>query len=63
MKRTPKHFSCQKGKLVRIVLVDGTEIIDRFVEKESKNLVLKGYGRIKNKDMSTFGIYRSKKHD
>lgn len=56
--KTP-HTSCMRGTRVRVVLRSGDVIIDRFVERTGKFIVLAGH-RLRGGDVKTFGIYRGK---
>jgi hypothetical protein len=56
--KTP-HTSCARGTRVRVVLRSGDVIIDRFVERTGKFIVLAGH-RLRGGDVKTFGIYRGK---
>jgi hypothetical protein len=48
-----------RGTRVRVVLRSGDVIIDRFVERTGKFIVLAGH-RLRGGDVKTFGIYRGK---
>lgn len=52
------HTSCKKGKRVIVTLKDGTRILDKFVEKKSKGIVLEEAGFINGQDIRAFSIYR-----
>jgi hypothetical protein len=56
--KTP-HTSCPRGTRVRIVLRNGDVIIDRFVERTGKFIVLAGH-RLRGGELKSFSIYRGK---
>lgn len=56
--KTP-HTSCMRGTRVRVVLRDGSVIIDRFVERTGKFIVLAGH-RLRGGEVKAFSIYRGK---
>lgn len=57
--RTP-HTSTYKGKTVFIILRDGTEIIDRFVDKKAGTVILEKYGRLGVAQIRSFGLRKQK---
>lgn len=60
--RTP-HTSVRKGKRVRIVLKDGTIIIDKFKERTGKFVIIGDETHnnpIRAGDIKSFGIYKHK---
>lgn len=57
MKRT-NHTSCKKGKYVRIKLVNGGVIIDKFVETKSGVIYLEKCGRLLKEEIKSFSIYK-----
>jgi hypothetical protein len=56
--RTP-HLSCKKGTTVRIVLRDGTEVVDKFLERKGKYVLLEG-GKLQTNAIKTFGVRKHK---
>lgn len=54
---TTPHTSCRKGLRVRVVLRDGTVIVDRFVERTGQYVVLENH-RLRGRAIKTFGIYK-----
>lgn len=54
------HTSVRKGKRVRIVLRDGTEIIEKFEESTDRYVFLQNGQKIAKADIRSFGIFRSK---
>jgi hypothetical protein len=54
--KTP-HTSCRRGKKVRIVLRDGTELITTFIERTGQFVVTEA-GRIRGRDMKSFCIVK-----
>lgn len=52
------HRSCHPGKRVRVVLRDGTVLIDRFVEGRSRDIVLERAGRVPHDQIGSFMIYK-----
>lgn len=57
MSSTP-HTSCRKGKRVVVTLQDGTRIIDKFVERKGKGIVLEEKGFVRGREIRAFTIYR-----
>lgn len=57
MKRTPNHYSCRKGKRVRVQLTNGEVIIDKFKGKGSNHVKLENR-KILNKNIVSFVIYK-----
>jgi len=55
--RTP-HTSCSKGKRVRLVLRDGTEIKDKFIERTDKYVFLE-YGKYAKRSIKSFSILKN----
>ncbi|TNE32071.1 MAG: hypothetical protein EP349_02720 [Alphaproteobacteria bacterium] len=53
-KRSPSHYSTQKNKKVYIQLRDGTEFVDRFLDKKGSWLHLQERGKIPIKDIAVF---------
>ncbi|WP_430230516.1 hypothetical protein [Paraburkholderia tropica] len=54
--KTP-HTSAQRGTRVRVVLRDGSVIVDHFVERTGKFIVLRG-SRLRGGEVKAFSIYR-----
>lgn len=54
------HTSTYKGKRVRVVLKDGTVIVDRFIDKKARYIILEEYGKVIKRDMRSFGIFKDK---
>ncbi len=52
------HTACRRGKRVRIILRDGTALVDQFMERSDKAIYLKNTGKISKKDMRSFSIYK-----
>lgn len=59
MRKCP-HTSCRKGTTVRIVLRTGEVIIDKFIDRTGKFVILEKYGRIKPSEIKSFGIRKLK---
>lgn len=57
--KTP-HTSCRKGTTVRIKLRTGEIIIDKFLDRTGKFIILENYGRLKPSAISTFSINKLK---
>lgn len=51
------HTSCPRGTKVRVVTRGGEVIIDRFVERTGKFIVLRGR-RLRGDELKSFTIYR-----
>ncbi|MDR5777587.1 MULTISPECIES: hypothetical protein [unclassified Caballeronia] len=54
--KTP-HTCCARGTRVRVVLRNGDVIVDRFVERTGKFVVLAKH-RIRGGELKSFGIYK-----
>lgn len=54
--KTP-HTSCKKGKTVRVVLRSGVVLIDKFVERTGKFVILKN-NRLTGDSISSLSIYK-----
>lgn len=52
------HTSCKKGKRVIVTLTNGTRILDKFVEKKSKGIILEENGFVNGQKIRAFSIYR-----
>lgn len=52
------HTATFKGKRVRIILRDGTIIVDRFIERTSSKWVVLETRRIHVRDIRAFAPYR-----
>lgn len=57
--RTP-HTSCPRGKRVRVVLKDGTEFVDKFMEHTAGHLVIFAAHQVRQGDIKIFTILRAK---
>jgi len=53
------HTACHRGKRVKVILRDGTEIIDYFEERTNKWIVLRKVGRIMKADLRAFIILKA----
>ena len=56
--RTP-HSSCPRGKRVRIVLANGNEFTERFIERTPKFIVTEGH-RLTVDQVRSFSIAKPK---
>lgn len=56
--RTP-HTHYPKGTRIRVVLRNGTEIVDKFEDAKSGVMILRAHGRIPKKDIRSTGIYKA----
>ena len=56
MKRTC-HLSCNKGKRVRVLLRNGEIIIDKFVEKKGRFVLLEGR-KLRTVEIKSFVIFK-----
>lgn len=52
------HSSCRRGKRVRVVLKDGTVIIDKFVDSTDRYVLLEQHGRVRKAAMKSFTILK-----
>jgi hypothetical protein len=53
------HTATHRGKRVKIVLRDGTEIVDRFIDRTDKWVVLKENGRVNKSDIRAFIVIKN----
>ena len=60
-KKTP-HSSCRRGKRVLVILRDGTEIIDKFVERTGKFVILENH-KFTVDEIRSFAIYKHQLHN
>jgi hypothetical protein len=58
LKRKRPHTSATKGKRVRIVLYDGTVIIEKFSESTKKHVFLDNGEKLLKSNIKEFGIWR-----
>lgn len=58
-RKTP-HTGTHPGKRVYVKLIDGTVIIDRFVERNDKYVFLKEYGRLLKSEIKSFSDFKQK---
>lgn len=58
MKKRAVHSSVRKGKRVVVLLRDGTRILDRFVERTDRWIVLEKHGRIAKEDLRSLILDR-----
>lgn len=57
------HTSCQRGKRVRLILKDGSQIISKFVEKKGNTHVVLELGSYPVTNIRAFSIYKPLKRD
>lgn len=57
LKRLP-HTACGRGKRVKIILRDGTELVDRFLDRTDRWVLLKERGRVDKRDIRAFFIFK-----
>ena len=55
--RTP-HTQTHRGKTVRVVLRDGTVIVDKFERRTDKFVFLQEVGRLAKGDIKSFTIFK-----
>jgi len=56
----PMHLDFRKGQKVLVIFNNGQKMVDRFVERKSKALVLEDSGRIALGDIRATSIYKPK---
>lgn len=56
------HSTFRKGKRVFVILKNGEQIIDKYVGKTSKSIILEEAGHILIKDIRATTIYRQDPH-
>ena len=56
--RTP-HSACRKGKRVKVVLRDGTALIDHFEDRTDRWIVLRKHGRVMKSDLRAFIVLKA----
>lgn len=52
------HTACHRGKRVKIILKDGTQIIDYFQERTDKFVILRRLGRLGKDQIRAFMILK-----
>jgi hypothetical protein len=57
--RTP-HSSTYKGKRVYVILRDGTEFVDKFVDKKGRFVYFETHGRVRIQELRVFTIYKNR---
>lgn len=57
------HTGTYRGKAVKIITKKGEVIIDKFHERNDRNVFLKDYGKIAKSDIKTFIILKGGNHD
>lgn len=48
------HTGAHRGKKVFIILKDGTQFIDRFIDRDDRHVYVQERGRIKKSDIKSF---------
>jgi hypothetical protein len=59
MMRTP-HNSTNKGKRVYVQLKDGTEFVDKFLDKKGHYCFFEQQGKVRRRDIKVFTIYKNR---
>ena len=57
--RTP-HTATNKGKRVYVQLKDGTEFVDKFLDRKGNHCFFEEHGKIRRRDIKVFTIYRNR---
>jgi hypothetical protein len=57
--RTP-HSSTYKGKRVYVILRDGTEFVDKFIDKKGRFVYFETHGRVRTSELRVFTIYKNR---
>ena len=57
--RTP-HNSTYKGKRVYVQLKDGTEFVDKFLDKKGHYCFFEARGKVRRRDIKVFTIYKNR---
>jgi hypothetical protein len=57
--RTP-HSSTYKGKRVYVVLRDGTEFVDKFIDKKGRFVYFEIHARVRKSELRVFTIYKNR---
>ena len=52
------HSMFKKGQKVFVILRDGSNFVDRFVEKKNGTIIFEERGRVPIKDIRTSTIYK-----
>lgn len=60
-KRKQAHTVVARGKRVRVVLKDGTEFVDKFIERRPHDLIFEGR-KVAAADVQSLTIYRAPPH-
>lgn len=56
------HTACRRNKRVLVKLMDGTEFIDRFIDRTGRYVEFKQRGRVPQIEIKTFTIYKGSLH-
>jgi hypothetical protein len=62
MSRSP-HTGTYKGKRVKVILRDGTRIIDKFLRRTDRFIFLEKTGRIPKGALRSFVIFKPQPHE
>lgn len=57
------HLSVRQGKKVRVLLIDGQTVIDRFIEKKGKLVIFEKLGKVPVKNINGITIYKPLSHE
>lgn len=52
------HTTFRRGKKILIIMNDGEQIVDRYVEKKSGSIVVESRGEIRLSDVRACTIYK-----
>lgn len=52
------HTAAHRGKRVLVILRDGTRLVDRFEERNDRQVRLRKHGWIDKEDLRSLSIYR-----
>jgi hypothetical protein len=56
----PPHNSTYKGKRVYVQLKDGTEFVDKFLDKKGHYCSFEERGKVRRGDIKVFTIYKNR---
>jgi len=57
MHRIP-HTAAPRGKRVRVMLRNGTELIDKFIDRTDRHIILENHGKVEKSQIRSFSIYK-----
>lgn len=57
------HMGARKGSPVKVILKDGTRLLDKFLGGTDRFMFLEKAGRLLKSDVRAFSIYKPQPHE